>query len=243
MSQIDFDMSFLEHLEELRWRIIKSMIIILIGAFIAYFISDEIIRLLLLPTHSLDINMNLQVLKITSMFSIKLSVSLFGGIIIGLPLLLFQFWKFVSPAFEGEYGYSIFFIILFSSFFFLIGISFAFYFIVPYSLAFFTSLISSTIPVNYNFTLESYLIYVLWLILGCGLLFQLPIISIFLTRIGILTPAFLRYYRKISIVILLVMSAILTPPDPLSQIIIVIPLLLLYEFSILISRILKPKDI
>jgi len=243
LSQIDFDMSFLEHLEELRWRIIKSMIIILIGAFIAYFISDEIIRLLLLPTHSLDINMNLQVLKITSMFSIKLSVSLFGGIIIGLPLLLFQFWKFVSPAFEGEYGYSIFFIILFSSFFFLIGISFAFYFIVPYSLAFFTSLISSTIPVNYNFTLESYLIYVLWLILGCGLLFQLPIISIFLTRIGILTPAFLRYYRKISIVILLVMSAILTPPDPLSQIIIVIPLLLLYEFSILISRILKPKDI
>ena len=243
MSRIDFDMSFLEHLEELRWRIIKSMVIILFGAFIAYFISDEIIRLLLLPTHSLDINMNLQVLKITSMFSIKLSVSLFGGIIIGLPLLLFQFWKFISPAFERQYGYSIFFIILFSSFFFLIGMSFAFYFIVPFSLSFFTSLISSTIPVNYNFTLESYLIYALWLILGCGLLFQLPIISILLTKIGILTPAFLRHYRKFSIIILLVISAILTPPDPLSQIIIVIPLLLLYEFSILISRILKPKDI
>ena len=113
MSRIDFDMSFLEHLEELRWRIIKSMVIILFGAFIAYFISDEIIRLLLLPTHSLDINMNLQVLKITSMFSIKLSVSLFCVIIIGLSLLLYQFWKFFCAAFERQYGYSIFFIILF----------------------------------------------------------------------------------------------------------------------------------
>ena len=82
MSQIDFDMSFLEHLEELIWRIIKSMVIILFGAFIAYFISDEIIRLLLLPTHSLDINMNLQVLKITSLFLIKIGVSIIFGIFV-----------------------------------------------------------------------------------------------------------------------------------------------------------------
>ena len=243
MSKTDFDMPFLDHLEELRWRLIKSMVIILIGAFITYRISDEIIRLLLLPTNLLDINVNLQVLKITSMFSIKLSVALFGGIIFGLPVLLFQFWQFVSPAFERQHGYSILFVILFSSFFFLIGMSFAFYLMIPFSLTFFTSLISSTVPINYNFTLEGYLIYVLWLILGCGLLFQLPVISVFLTRIGILTPDFLKHYRKFSIIMLLIISAILTPPDPLSQIIIVIPLLLLYEFSILISRLLQPKDL
>ena len=97
-------------------------------------------------------------------------------------------------------------------------------------------------PVDYNFTLEGYLIYILWLIFGCGLLFQLPVISIFFTRIGILTPAFLKQYRKYAIVLAFILAAILTPPDPISQILIVIPLLLLYEFSILISKILKPKD-
>ena len=119
---------------------------------------------------------------------------------------------------------------------------FAYFLIIPFSLTFFTSLTSNAIPIDYNFTLESYLLYVLWLLFGSGLLFQLPVLSVFLTRIGILTPAFLRHYRKISIVILLVLSAILTPPDPLSQIIIVVPLVLLYEFSILISKIFKPKD-
>ena len=96
-------------------------------------------------------------------------------------------------------------------------------------------------PVDYNFTLEGYLIYILWLIFGCGLLFQLPVISIFFTRIGILTPAFLKEYRKYAIIMAFILAAILTPPDPISQILIVIPLLLLYEFSILISKILKPK--
>jgi len=243
MIKSGLDMPFLDHLEEFRWRLIKSIIAILIGSFITYGIGDEIIRLLVQPTNLLNINMNLQVLKVTSMFSIKLSVALFGGIIIGFPIILFQCWRFISPAFEGEFGFSIFFTILFSSIFFIFGMLFSYFLIIPFSLTFFTSLTSNTIPIDYNFTLEGYLLYVLWLLFGSGLLFQLPVLSIFLTRIGILTPAFLRHYRKISIVILLVLSAILTPPDPLSQIIIVVPLILLYEFSILISKIFKPKDL
>ena len=236
------EMPFWDHLEELRWRLIKSIIAILIGAGFSYAYSDIIMYWLINPTESLSIDLNLQVLKITSMFTVKLSVALFGGMILGLPVILYQFWRFISPAFEDKYGVAVIFTILFSSAFFLLGMSFAYFVIIPFSLAFFTSLTAETIDVAYNFTLEGYLMYILWLIFGCGLLFQLPVISIFFTKIGILTPAFLREYRKFAVVVFLILGAVLTPPDPVSQILIVVPLIILYEFSILISKLFKPKD-
>jgi len=236
------EMPFWDHLEELRWRLIKSIIAILIGAGFSYAYSDIIMYWLINPTESLSIDLNLQVLKITSMFTVKLSVALFGGMILGLPVILYQFWRFISPAFEDKYGVAVIFTVLFSSAFFLLGMSFAYFVVIPFSLAFFTSLTAETIDVAYNFTLEGYLMYILWLIFGCGLLFQLPVISIFFTKIGILTPAFLREYRKFAIVVFLILGAVLTPPDPVSQILIVVPLIILYEFSILISKLFKPKD-
>ena len=235
-------MPFWDHLEELRWRLIKSIIAILIGAGFSYAYSDIIMYWLINPTESLSIDLNLQVLKITSMFTVKLSVALFGGMILGLPVILYQFWRFISPAFEDKYGVAVIFTVLFSSAFFLLGMSFAYFVIIPFSLAFFTSLTAETIDVAYNFTLEGYLMYILWLIFGCGLLFQLPVISIFFTKIGIFTPAFLREYRKFAVVVFLILGAVLTPPDPVSQILIVVPLIILYEFSILISKLFKPKD-
>ena len=236
------EMPFWDHLEELRWRLIKSIIAILIGAGFSYAYSDIIMYWLINPTESLSIDLNLQVLKITSMFTVKLTVALFGGMILGLPVILYQFWRFISPAFEDKYGVAVIFTVLFSSAFFLLGMSFAYFVIIPFSLAFFTSLTAETIDVAYNFTLEGYLMYILWLIFGCGLLFQLPVISIFFTKIGILTPAFLREYRKFAVVVFLILGAVLTPPDPVSQILIVVPLIILYEFSILISKLFKPKD-
>ena len=236
------EMPFWDHLEELRWRLIKSIIAILIGAGFSYAYSDIIMYWLINPTESLSIDLNLQVLKITSMFTVKLSVALFGGMILGLPVILYQFWRFISQAFEDKYGVAVIFTVLFSSAFFLLGMSFAYFVIIPFSLAFFTSLTAETIDVAYNFTLEGYLMYILWLIFGCGLLFQLPVISIFFTKIGILTPAFLREYRKFAVVVFLILGAVLTPPDPVSQILIVVPLIILYEFSILISKLFKPKD-
>ena len=236
------EMPFWDHLEELRWRLIKSIIAILIGAGFSYAYSDIIMYWLINPTESLSIDLNLQVLKITSMFTVKLSVALFGGMILGLPVILYQFWRFISPAFEDKYGVAVIFTVLFSSAFFLLGMSFAYFVIIPFSLAFFTSLTAETIDVAYNFTLEGYLMYILWLIFGCGLLFQLPVISIFFTKIGILTPAFLREYRKFAVVVFLILGAVLTPPDPVSQILIVVPLIILYEFSILICKLFKPKD-
>ena len=236
------EMPFWDHLEELRWRLIKSIIAILFGAVATYHYADFIMYWLINPTKSLSIELNLQVLKITSMFTVKLSVALFGGMILGLPIILYQFWRFISPAFEDKYGLAVIFTILFSSAFFLLGMSFAYFVIIPFSLAFFTSLTTETIDVAYNFTLEGYLMYILWLIFGCGLLFQLPVVSIFFTKIGILTPAFLREYRKFAVVVFLILGAVLTPPDPVSQILIVVPLIILYEFSILISKLFKPKD-
>ena len=241
MNSQNHDMSFWAHLEELRWRLIKSIFAIIIGATITYHYGDIVIYYLVAPSQSLSVEMNMQVLKVTSMFTVKLSVALFGGIFIGLPIILYQFWRFASPAFEGKNDFISFITILFSSLFFILGMSFAYFIIIPFSLTFFTSLTSSTVPIDYNFTLEGYLIYVLWMIFGCGLLFQLPAISVFFTRMGILTPAFLKEYRKISIVIILIIGAIFTPPDPVSQILVVIPLLFLYEISILISKLLTPK--
>ena len=235
-------MPFWDHLEELRWRLIISIIVILIGACITYKFADIIIHWLIIPTESLVIDLNLQVLKITSMFTVKLSVALFGGITLGLPVLLYQFWRFVSPAFEDRHGLAVLITVLFSSAFFVLGMCFSYFVIIPFSLSFFTSMISESVNVAYNFTLEGYLTYILWLIFGCGLLFQLPVISIFFTRIGILTPSFLREYRKFAIIVFLILGAVLTPPDPVSQILIVVPLILLYEFSILISKLFKPKD-
>jgi sec-independent protein translocase protein TatC len=240
--QASDDMPFWDHLEELRWRLIKSVTTIVIGAIIAYKYADFIMYWLIHPSQSLSIDLNLQVLKVTSMFTVKLIIALFGGLIMGLPVIMYQFWRFVSPAFEDNHGLAVIFTILFSSLFFILGMFFAYFIIIPFSLSFFTSLTAETVDVSYNFTLEGYLTYILWLIFGCGLLFQLPVISTFLTRIGLLTPAFLRENRKFSIIIFLILGAVLTPPDPISQILIVIPLILLYEFSILISKMFKPKD-
>ena len=176
------------------------------------------------------------------MFTVKLIIALFGGMIIGLPVIMYQFWRFVSPAFKDRHGFAALFTVLFSSVFFILGMSFAYFVIIPFCLAFFTSMTTEPVDVAYNFTLEGYLMYILWLIFGCGLLFQLPVISIFFTKIGILTPAFLREYRKFAVVVFLILGAVLTPPDPVSQILIVVPLIILYEFSILISKLFKSKD-
>ena len=110
-------MPFWEHLEELRWRLIKAIVTIIIGALITYKFADPIMHWLILPAKSLSIDLNLQVRKITSMFTVKLSVALFGGIILGLPVILYQFWRFVSPAFEDKHGFAMLLAVLFSSVF------------------------------------------------------------------------------------------------------------------------------
>ncbi|MAJ43238.1 MAG: twin-arginine translocase subunit TatC [Candidatus Marinimicrobia bacterium] len=226
---------FWDHLEELRWRLFKCIFSIIIFSIISFIYSDILMEILIAPTKELSVNLNLQVLKVTSMFTIKLGIALMGGFILSIPIVIFQFWQFVSPAIEDNYTVQVIGIVLFSSIFFFSGLSFAYTIIIPYTLSFFTSMTFENFPVNYNYTLDGYLSYILWLILSCGLLFQLPVVTFFFSKIGLLTPSFLRHYRKYIFVFFLIISAILTPPDPLSQILIVIPLMILYEFSIFMS--------
>jgi sec-independent protein translocase protein TatC len=234
-------LAFWDHLEELRWRLFKSIFTIIIFSIVSFNYSDELMEILISPTTQLNVKLNLQVLKVTSMFTIKLTLALMSGIICSIPILIYQFWRFISPAMEGNYTIQVLGIVLFSSFFFFGGIFFAYSIIIPYSLSFFTSMTFQNFPVNYNYTLNGYLSYILWLILTCGILFQLPVITFFFSKMGLLTPAFLRHYRKYVFVFFLILAAILTPPDPLSQILIVIPLMVLYEFSILMSWFINRK--
>lgn len=235
------NLPFWEHLEELRWRLLKCIGTVIIAAFLTYTFSDSLLDILIEPTKNLSIKLNLQVLKVTSMFTIKLGLAIMGGIMLSIPIFIYQIWRFLSPALHHSGPIQLSLVILFSSIFFFGGILFANKIIIPYSLSFFTSISFTNFPINYNFTLESYLNYTLWLIFSCGLIFQLPVITWFFAKSGILTPAFLIHYRKYMFIIFLILAAILTPPDPISQILIVIPLILLYEFSIFISWIVNRK--
>jgi len=237
------NLPFWEHLEELRWRLLKCISAIVLAAFGTYIYSDLLIDTLIKPTENLSIGLNLQVLKVTSMFTIKLGLAIMGGIMFSIPVLIYQTWRFLAPAIENFGAITFIGVILFSSFFFFTGIFFAYKIIIPYSLTFFTSISFTDIPVNYNFTLDGYLNYTLWLLFACGLIFQLPVITLFFAKTGLLTPAFLRHYRKYMFIFFLILAGILTPPDPVSQVLIVIPLVLLYELSIFIAWTVNRKQI
>ena len=194
-----------------------------------------IIYYLIEPSKELDIKLNFQVLKVTSMFNIKLITSIFGGIIISTPIILYQIWRFVAPAFPKVNNWVTFFIFVIMLLFFLLGMYFAYFIIVPYSLIFLTSFQSSYLKISYNFTLSNYLTFIIWIMLGCGFIFQIPIITVLLSYLKILTSEFLRQYRKVAIIFAMIVGAILTPPDPFSQILVVVPIIILYELSIIFS--------
>ena len=234
-------MPFWNHVEELRWRLFKSLLAIVLGALITHYFSDVLLAKLIEPSTILNFPLNLQVLKVTSMFMVKVGMALMGGIILSLPVIFYQIWCFISPAFEKKYNFPVIFIVVFSTLFFATGLIFGYNILVPFSLEFFTSMTSTTVNINYNFTLEGYLIYIMWLLFACGLIFQLPVITILGAKIGILTPPFLRHYRKYAIVSFLIIGALLTPPDPLSQLLIFCPLVFLYEFSIFISWVITKE--
>jgi sec-independent protein translocase protein TatC len=235
------EMPFWNHVEELRWRLFKSLLAIVLGALITHYFSDALLAKLIEPSTILNFPLNLQVLKVTSMFMVKVGMALMGGIILSLPVIFYQIWCFISPAFEKKYNFPVIFIVVFSTLFFATGLIFGYNILVPFSLEFFTSMTSTTVNINYNFTLEGYLIYIMWLLFACGLIFQLPVITILGAKIGILTPPFLRHYRKYAIVSFLIIGALLTPPDPLSQLLIFCPLVFLYEFSIFISWVITKE--
>jgi len=251
------EMSFLDHLEELRWHLIRSLIavcVLTIGAFLsAKWIFENIIfaparpefatfralcRLAdFLGQESLcitDIPFKVQSRNMTGQFTMHIMASFIIGLVVAFPYVCWEIWRFVKPGLQvRERRYSRGAVAAVSLLFFL-GISFGFYVIAPWMVYFLANYSISDMVVN-EFDITSYVSTVVLLVFGSGLLFQLPVVIFFLTKMGIVTPQFLRKYRRHSIVVILIVAAIVTPPDPLSQMLITIPLYLLFEISILIS--------
>ena len=226
-------MSFLEHLEELRWRLLKSIIAILFGGSFCFLFIDAIMQFLIAPINNLSNPPDLQVLKVQGMFMIKWGVALFGGIVVAIPVLTYQIAKFIGPGLHNDEKKVMVPLVFFSYLAFLVGIVFAFYILIPYSLEFFTSM--GMMEVKNNFSINYYFSFITMLLLGSGVIFELPIVVFILSAIGFLTPAFMRHYRRHAIVVIIVLSAFITPPDPISLIFISIPLAFLYEISIGVS--------
>ncbi|MHC5202645.1 twin-arginine translocase subunit TatC [Myroides sp. LJL119] len=258
-------MSFLDHLEELRWLLVRSSMFILGGGVVAFIFSDFIFnKIIFAPkdpqfiTYRIfcqiaqkfnfedsfcgkELPFEIQNRTMDGQFSVIIWTCITAGFIIAVPFILMEIWKFISPAlYSNEKKYARLFIVV-SSFLFFLGVLFGYYLITPLSINFLSNIQVSDIVKN-QIDINSYISLVKTTSVACGLVFELPIIIYFLSTLGLVTPEFLREYRKYAIVLILIISAIITPPDVVSQIIVAIPLLILYEVSIYISKFVQYKS-
>lgn len=239
-EESEIEMSFLDHLEELRWRIIYALIGLVAGAIISWVFIDFLVDIVLLKP-ARDSGAKLQNLKPFGQLFLYFQVAIVGGIILSLPNIFYQLWKFISPALRRNERKYILAIVVYSTICFLSGLVFAYFIMIPLSLKFAVQFGSAEI--SNQFAIDEYLSIIISVMLAAGFIFELPMISFFLTKLGILTPAFMKKYRRHAIVIIMVLSAVLTPgTDPVSQIILAVPLVLLYEISIFISKASVKKD-
>lgn len=235
----EIEMPFLDHLEEMRWRLFKALIAVAVLTIGTFYFSGYLLDLLLLSVKNLQYDINLQVLKVQTVFVIKLELSLIFGVVLGLPIVLYQIWAFVAPGLMGKEKKYVWPIIFFATVSFLVGASFAYLVIVPLALDFFLSLAPE--GVSNQIALDFYFGFIARIVLVFGVVFELPVVSLFLTKIGLLTPEILKKYRRYAIVIMFIAAAILTPPDPTTQIMLAIPMLVLYEATIWISYLFSKK--
>jgi len=234
------EMTFLEHLEELRWRIIYSIIGIVVGTFLAWIFIDFLVDVVLLKPAK-DSGAVLQNLRPFGQLFLYMQIAIMVGMIISIPNLFYQFWQFISPALRSKEKKYIFWIVVFSSICFLGGIAFAYFAMLPLTLKFAAEFGSESI--KNEFSIDEYMSIIISVMLAAGLVFELPMISFFLSKLGILKPSFMKKYRRHSIVIIMILAAFLTPgADPVSQLVLAVPLFVLYEISIFISKISQKKS-
>ena len=225
------DMAFIDHLEELRWRILKSLGSVLVMAVLTFNFADYFVYMLTAPADNRGIG--LQTLTPQGMFILKWNLAFIGGFILSIPVITIQIWKFVSPGLYNRERKILLPLIITVFLCFLLGAIFAYMVILPFSLNFFASMVTEN--VQNNFSINYYFSFVLALIIGSGVIFEMPVASFLFSSIGIITPNFLRRFRREAIMITVILSAIITPPDPISLIIMSIPMVILYEISILVS--------
>jgi sec-independent protein translocase protein TatC len=236
----DIEMSFLDHIEELRWRIIYSLIGVVIFTIIAWVFINPLVEIVLLKP-ARDAHASLQNLRPFGQLFLYFQVAIIVGIVASIPNIFYQLWKFIAPALKkGERKY-ILRIVIFSTFCFLVGIAFAYFVMIPMAMKFAAQF--GTEEIKNEFAIDEYMSIIISVMLAAGVVFELPMVSFFLSKLGILSPNFMRKYRRHAIVIIMVLAAILTPgTDPVSQVILAVPLVLLYEISIFISKISYKKS-
>ncbi|MEY5046574.1 MAG: twin-arginine translocase subunit TatC [Bacteroidota bacterium] len=262
------EMSFIDHLEILRWHIVRSVLAILTSAILFFVYIDEIFDTVIMgPTrndfisyrafcklsHVLGMGdslcmppmkLSLQVTSISGTFMSSITIAVVGGLLVALPYVFFEVWKFIKPALkptELKYTRGIIFWV---SMFFFLGAAFGYFMLAPFTFNFLSNYTIGDIGViDYRPTLADYLDSLIDITLGAGIAFELPMATWLLSKLGIITPTFLKTYRKYAYVALLVVAAVITPsPDWGSQLIVVVPLVLLYEISILIAARVKKKQ-
>lgn len=235
-------MTFIEHLEEFRKRLIVCIVAMLVGFGVSWYFSEELLRLLLYPLLPLlpQYHGELIYTGLAEPFMLYLKISLLAGAFLASPVIFHQIWSFISPGLKiQEKKYALPFI-LFSTIFFVGGALFGFLVVFPFAFKYFLSLTASFF--SPKISIKEYFGFASRVLLAFGLVFEFPIVAVILARIGILDEVFLRKYRKYSIVIIFIAAAVLTPgPDPISQVCLAVPLLILYELSIFLVKIFKKK--
>ena len=266
----DKEMSFLEHLEELRWHIIRSIVAIVVMFVVAFLLKNFIFnKIIFAPRNpgfftnhilcqlggylnekfnsqrfsALCINskpFNLINIQMSGQLTTHFAMAIVAGLIMAFPIIIWEFWKFFKPALRANERQHVRGAVLSSSLLFFAGVIFGYYMIFPFSLHFLGTYDISDQIVN-QINIRSYIGTLTSIVLASGFIFELPVFAFFLTKIGIITPSFLTQYRRYAIVIIFVIAAIITPPDVFSQTLVAVPLLGLYEISIVVSRIVMKK--
>ena len=259
------EMTFLDHLEELRWHIIRAAIAIFTFTVAAFVAKDIVIDLLIMgpsrtdfwtyqklcqlaellstPTLCIDtLPFELVSRKLSSQFMTHISVSFMTGLILGFPYAFWEIWRFIKPGLHSRERNASRGATFSVSFLFMLGVLFGYFLIAPISVRFFATY-QVYDQLQNLFDLSSYIGMVTMIVFGSGLLFQLPVIVYFLTKAGLISSNLMRKYRKHAIIVILVLGAMITPPDPFSQLLIALPLMVLYQISIAIAKRIEKRKL
>ena len=230
MSQFEPKLTLLGHLQELRRRLIISVIAVAIGAVVAFIFYEWIFYILTYPASDIEFT----AIEMTERMSSIMLVSIAGGIILAMPVLIYQAIMFVAPAMTGQEKKWVYIIVPWIFLMFLLGVAFGYFMLAPWTIWFLYNF-GSDVAVMFP-RISNYISFLTKLLLMTGLIFEFPVVTTFLTRIGVLKPEWLSGKRSIAIVLSFIIAAVITPPDPITQLLLAIPLVLLYEMSIILAK-------
>lgn len=229
------EMSFMDHLTELRKRLFYSILAIVVTGVVCFLYAKEMIEFLIHPALLLNPPIHLQVLKVQGMFIVQVLVAFAGGLILSIPVLVYQIWAFVKPGLYRKERKWVGLLIVITFFCFIAGAAMAYYLMLPLALRFFMN-INQPYAVSPIIAIDYYIRFVVMLMLSVGVVFELPVISFVLAKMGVLQATFMKKSRKYALIVIFILAAILTPPDPFTQLLMVVPLIIVYEISITIVR-------